>query len=92
MAKIKFEFDTSGDDGVWEREEANRCMKSLDLCLCISDILDMLKHKRNLTEYGPDVEKYPALADQNYELIDGLIDDVFEIMDDRTIDLDELVS
>ena len=92
MAEIIFKFDTSGDDGIWEREEANRCMKSLDLCLCISDILEMLKNKRNLTEYGPDVEQFPALADQNYELIDDIINGVFEIMGDRAIDLDELVS
>ena len=80
MKRVTLEFDLNSDNGVFEREELQRCLKSLDLCLCIDSIRRMLINKRDKE------------TDHDYEIIDGLIDNFFEILDEYNIDLDELVS
>jgi len=81
MKKVIIEFNTGGDDGVFEQEDLRRCLKSLDLCLCIDSIRTIMMEARDNTN-----------DEHEYELIDNLFDKFFEKLEYYNIDLDELIS
>jgi hypothetical protein len=81
MKRIIFEFDPGGDNGVYEMEEVQRHLKSLDLCLCIDSVRQMINEHRD-----------NAKTEEEYELYDKLFDEFFDKLEHYNIDLEELIS
>jgi hypothetical protein len=78
-AKLIFDLEDRFD------EEAHlRAVKSLDLAMVI---YDMDQYLRSQTKYAPD-----SMSSEVYDALEAARDKLHEIMSERSIDLDKLVS
>lgn len=79
MAKAILEFDLNEPE---DRNEHERMMKSLDLCLALWDIDQYL---RSQTKYNDN------LTQEQYDVLDLARTKFYEIMNERSISLDDLL-
>jgi len=78
--KIKLEFDTDHPEtGMHQKQEAERCMKSADLCSVLYDYLDEIRIKEKITDDEVELKTLGSLKGK-----------LFNLMEDRGISLDEL--
>jgi hypothetical protein len=79
--KAILEFDL---DERFDIEAHLRAVKSLDLAMTL---YDMDQYLRSQTKYAPD-----SISSEVYDALDVARDKLYEIMSERSIDLDELIS
>lgn len=68
MKRVILEFDLQGDEGVYEREELLRCIKSLDFVLALNEIVQRI--------FSSDDEKMIQFVDETLEKYDIHLDEV----------------
>lgn len=68
MKRVIMEFDLQGDEGVYEREELMRCLKSLDLALALNDLVNHI--------YQSEDEKLIKIVEDVLEHYDIVLDEV----------------
>ena len=76
---LEFDLDERFDD-----EAHKRAIKSLDLAIAL---YDMDQYLRAQTKYAPD-----SMSQEVYDALQETRDKLHEIMSERSIDLDELIS
>ena len=79
MAKAILEFDLNDPD---DTQAHLRCVKSLDLVLFVFKIEDNLRSKL----------KHGNLTDVEYKILDKFRETFYEEMNERGINIDELIS
>ena len=79
MAKAILEFDLNDPD---DTQAHLRCVKSLDLVLFVFRIEDNLRSKL----------KHGNLTDVEYKILDKFRETFYEEMNERGINIDELIS
>jgi hypothetical protein len=80
MAKAILEFDLNEPD---DRDEHNRMLRSLDIVLVLWDIDQYL---RSQTKYNEN------LTQEQWDALDQTRTKFYEIMNERNVSLDELLS
>lgn len=79
--KAVLEFDMNEPDDV---EAHKRCVQSLDLAISLWDIEQEL---RRVTKYAPD-----SMSQETYDELTKLREKFYEILTERNISLDSLIS
>ena len=77
--KALLEFNLNDADDITAHK---RCVKSLDMAIAVSDILNLFRNKL----------KYSELEEKEYEAIEKLRDEVVEILADNNVNIDELLN
>jgi tRNA splicing endonuclease len=90
MTTATLKWDFNGDEGVYEREDFQRCVQSLDLALSISSFLDLIKTKKYLIEN--DDSRSEEDVEREWDLYDKIHTEMYEILEDRGINIDGLLS
>lgn len=88
MGKISMEWNLTNDDGGFEREDMMRCVKSLDMTIAVSTIIDNIKSRRE-SFFDNENDSPEELYN---DCLSEVIDMIYETLEDFNIDLDELLS
>ena len=83
IAKLEFQLDDFDD-----RQAHLRCVKALDMAIVLSNIFDI--KREFLREF---TDNSPSKATEEVELtVELLFNRIYRSMEDRGIDIDELIS
>lgn len=77
--RAKLEFDLSDPDQITEHL---RAVKALDIALCLNEVKEYLRRKI----------KYDDLSEHDYELYSKIQEELFGIMEEYNVNLNELLK
>lgn len=77
--KATLSFDLTDLD---QRQEHLRCIKSLDLSLCVWDIIQHLRTKL----------KHGDLSEHDYSIYENVQESFFRILEENQINIEELIN